>query len=56
MFTYQGQPLKKIKKALPVACRKAGITDFRLHDLRRTFNTNRRKAGVDQSAIMKLTG
>lgn len=38
------------------ACRRAGIEDFRFHDLRHTFHTNMRKAGVDQSVIMKLTG
>ena len=41
---------------MPNACRKARITNFRFHDLRHTFNTNMRKAGVDQSVIMKLTG
>ena len=56
VFTYMEKPLNKIKKALPNACRKAEIADFRFHDLRHTFNTNMRKAGVDQSVIMKLTG
>jgi integrase len=56
VFTYRGKPLKKIKKAFTNACRKAGIVNFRFHDLRHTFNTNMRKAGVDQSVIMKLTG
>lgn len=56
VFTYIGKPLNKIKKALPNACRKAEIADFRFHDLRHTFNTNMGKAGVDQSVIMKLTG
>jgi integrase len=56
VFTYMGKPLNKIKKALPNACRKAKIADFRFHDLRHTFNTNMRQAGVDQSVIMKLTG
>jgi integrase len=32
------------------------IEDFRFHDLRHTFNTNMRKAGVDRSVIMKITG
>ncbi len=34
----------------------AAIDNFRFHDLRHTFNTNMRKAGVDQSVIMKLAG
>jgi len=32
------------------------LKDFRIHDLRHTFNTNMRKAGVDRSVIMKITG
>jgi integrase len=56
VFTYRGKPLKKIKKAFANACRKANITNFKFHDLRHTFNTNMRKAGVDHSVIMKLTG
>ena len=39
VFTYRGKPLKKIKKALPNACRKTKVADFRFHDLRHTFNT-----------------
>ena len=56
VFTYRGKPLKKVKKAFTNACLKAGIVNFRFHDLRHTFNTNMRKAGVDHSVIMKLTG
>jgi integrase len=56
VFTYRGKPLKKVKKAFTNACLKAGIANFRFHDLRHTFNTNMRKAGVDHSVIMKLTG
>ena len=36
--------------------KKAGITNFRFHDLRHTFVTNMRKAGVHDSVIMKQTG
>jgi len=35
---------------------RAGIEDFRFHDLRHTFVSNARKAGVDRTVIMKLTG
>ena len=38
------------------ALKKAGIEDFRFHDLRHTFVSNARKAGVDRTVIMKLTG
>jgi integrase len=56
VFTYRGKPIKKIKRAFANACRKAGLVNFRFHDLRHTFNTNMRMAGVDHSVIMKLTG
>jgi integrase len=56
VFTYKGRPIKGIRTAFLKACRRTGIEDFRFHDLRHTFNTNMRKAGVDQSVIMKLTG
>jgi len=56
VFTYRGEPIKEIKGAFRRACKKAGIKDFRFHDLRHTFNTNMRKAGVDRSVIMKITG
>ncbi len=56
VFTYKGRPLKGIRKAFISACQQAGITDFRFHDLRHTFNTNMRKAGVPQAVIMKMTG
>jgi integrase len=56
VFTYKGRRLKGIRKAFIRACQQAGITDFRFHDLRHTFNTNMRKAGVPQPVIMKMTG
>ncbi|MBF0551258.1 MAG: site-specific integrase [Deltaproteobacteria bacterium] len=56
VFTYEGQPIKSIKNCFNKACRRAGIDDFRFHDLRHTFNTLMRKAGVSKSVIMQLTG
>jgi len=56
VFTYKGKPLKSIKTALGNALNEANIKDFRLHDFRHIFNTNARKAGVDRTVIMKLTG
>jgi hypothetical protein len=35
---------------------KAGKVNFGFYDLRQTVNPNLRKAGVDHSVIMKLTG
>ena len=63
VFLYKGKPIKSIKTALRHACDKAGITHGRFvkagfvyHDLRHTFNTNMRKAGVPESVIMQITG
>lgn len=56
VFIYRGKPLKEIRTGFKKACAEAGIDGFVFHDLRHTFNTNMRKAGVDRSVIMKLTG
>lgn len=48
--------MKSIKTALARALEETGIKDFRFHDLRHTWTTNARKASVDRTVIMKLTG
>jgi integrase len=37
VFTFRGRPLKSLRTAFGVACRKAGLTGVRFHDLRHTF-------------------
>ncbi len=64
VFLYKGEPIKSINnRTLKAACEKAGIPygrfvkdGFIFHDLRHTFNTNMRKAGVPESVIMEITG
>ena len=63
VFIYKGQPCKDIKKSLQGACKLAGIpygrnakNGFTFHDIRHTFNTCARKAGVSEGVIMALTG
>ncbi|MCP3876011.1 MAG: site-specific integrase [Desulfobacteraceae bacterium] len=63
VFLYQGKPIKDIRTGLINACKKAGVLygqkvkeGFIFHDLRHTFNTNMRKAGVSESVIMEITG
>ena len=63
VFLYKGKPIKDIRTTLTNACQKAGIAygrsakdGFVFHDLRHTFNTYMRKAGVQESVIMQITG
>ena len=63
VFLFRGKPVSDIRKALVNACEKADIIygrnikeGFTFHDLRHTFNTNMRKAGVPESVIMAITG
>jgi integrase len=63
VFQYRAKAVKDIRKGIKDACKKAGIKygrsikgGFVFHDLRHTFNTNMRKAGVSESVIMKITG
>jgi integrase len=55
VFTYKGRPGKEIRGGFEEALRRAKIENFWFHDLRRTFNTNMRKAKVDLAVITKLT-
>src|ERR671925_1130270 len=56
VFTYGGKPIRSIRRAFETACQRAGITDVVFHDLRHTFVTNMRRAGVDYFRIMAITG
>jgi integrase len=47
VFTYAGKGIRSVRRAFETACREAGITDTVFHDLRHTFVTNMRRAGVD---------
>jgi integrase len=63
VFLFQGEPITDIKRSLETACKAAGLTYGRferngltLHDLRHSFNTLMRKAGVAESVIMAIMG
>jgi integrase len=63
LFLFKGQPFADFRDSLRDACAAAGVeygrfkkNGFIFHDLRHTFNTNMRKAGVAESVIMAITG
>jgi integrase-like protein len=56
VFLYQRIPVRDVKTAFGKACKRAGITNLRLHDLRHTASTNLRRAGVDATTAMKIVG
>ena len=59
VFTRDGEPINGLgsfKKTFRKTCQKAGIENFRFHDLRHVAINNWRKAGHDYFKIMKATG
>jgi integrase len=63
VFLYYGRPIKHFSTALKTCCEKAKIVwgrdvegGFIFHDLRHTFVTDMRKAGVQKSVRMSITG
>ena len=56
VFTYHGKPMNSVDTAYVNACINTKITDFRFHDLRHCAVTNMRKAGVNDSTIMSISG
>lgn len=56
VFLYNKKPILRIGTAFKAACRRAGISNLRIHDFRRTASTNLRRAGVDTATAMKIVG
>jgi len=64
VFQYRGEPIKgDIRKSLENACMEANIPygrfeqgGFIFHDLRHTFTTIARRAGIPRNVIMTITG
>jgi integrase len=57
VFTWKGNPMTEgWKTAFKTACRKAGLTDLRFHDLRHTFVTRKVREGWDYKRIMATSG
>lgn len=57
VFTYQGQPIQQIStRAWRAALQRAGIADFRWHDLRHTWASWHAMAGTSMQELQELGG
>jgi len=51
-----GKPYKNIKHSFKSALKKAGIKDFKFHDLRHTYASHLTMAGIDLTTVSRLLG
>ena len=56
VFTFQGKPMKDVKRVFGKALKKADIDDFRFHDLRHTFASHLVMNGATIKDVQELLG
>jgi integrase len=57
VFVYRGKPVKQVNtKARKAALKRAGIENFRWHDLRHTWASRHVQAGTPQHILQELGG
>ena len=56
VFTFNGKPMKNVRKSFMKALEKAGIRDFRFHDLRHTFASHLVMKGATIKDVQELLG
>ena len=56
VFTHNGKPISSIRSAFENACERAGISDFRIHDLRHCARVTFRRAGIHPAVSMAIMG
>lgn len=56
VFTFEGKPIRDVRRAFERACRRASIYGFRFHDLRHTAATRMIEAGVSIVAVSRVLG
>lgn len=56
VFHFRGNPIRSYNTGWHAALRRAGLTDLRPHDFRRTAARAYTRAGVGEQVVMKITG